>query len=400
MAEIALNQALRDWEIPKAELAQGVRVSPATISLICNHDRWPTKPPALRLQKDMERWLKERLSQDDIYPTDAEMKGLWKEVAASRQSEDQPGEESPDQSERKEMLPRKASLTNEAKKHFRLIRSPFGDVETDAQMYLGSEYRQHREKVLSVMRSGGMLAVVGQSGSGKTTLFEDCEEYARNHHPSLVLIKPPIIGRGEKKEDGSPMRAAELMRLVVRKVDPKTKPKYKLFDLYEQLVDILSARSEQQFCLYLDDAHRVQDLTVFRDFYNLKAGRKRLLSIVMFGQLRLGQRLDVFDPEAVHVTQHCEVQYLRPLDQPGLRDYLACRFSAINVDVSTVLADDAYQAIIDKLARLTKDEGRQATKINQAYPQAVGNLVTKAMNACADPRMPEPLVTAEIIREV
>jgi type II secretory pathway predicted ATPase ExeA len=400
VAEIALNRRLRDWEISKDELAQGIGLSRSAVSLICNRDRWPAKRPALLLQKDIEHWLRERLGQDDIHPTEREIKGLWKEVAASRQSKDQPEAEASDQSEEIEVLPKKERLSPEAMKHFRLFTSPFGDVDKDEQMYLGPEYRQHRERILSVMRSGGMLAIVGQSGSGKTTLFEDCEEYARAHYPNVVLIKPPIIGRAETKEKGSPLRAAELMRLIVTHIDEDARPKHKLFDLYKQLTDMLSARPDQQFCLYVDDAHRVSDLTVFRDFYNIKAGRKRLLSIVMFGQLRLGNRLDVYNPDAVHVTQHCEVVYLRPLNEDGLRAYLNVRFAAAGADVTKVLAEDTYKAIIEKLSRLEKDAGRTPVRIGQAYPLAVGNVLTLAMNACVDPDLPSELVTAEIIGEV
>jgi type II secretory pathway predicted ATPase ExeA len=408
MSEIALNQALRDWGVTKDELAQGVGISRPSASLICNRNRWPRKRDPEALREDITRWLKDRLSQDDIYPPEAELKGLWKEVAASRQSQDQPEAEAPDQSESKEMLPRKASLTNEAKKHFRLIRSPFGDVETEADMFLSGSVRYSREFVLEKVRNGGFGAIVGESGAGKTTLMEEVEEYLLSNGHSATLIRPKICGMDTDSSKGSPLKARSILLTIMDAVAPDAPRPSDLPRLTAAVERALIARmsgegdAKHRFCLVIDDAHRLSGPTLnhLKDFYELKAGRTRLLGIVLLGQLRLGSRLDPHNPEVHQITQRCEVLYLPPLGA-DLEGYLERRYAAVGVAVDKVLAPDAYAAIRAKLAgRTTDGSTRKQVSIDLTYPLAVNNLLTAAMNEAANPKMPSPLVTAEIIREV
>jgi type II secretory pathway predicted ATPase ExeA len=404
MSEIALNQALRDWGVTKDELAQGVGISRPSASLICNRNRWPRKRDPEALREDITRWLKERLSQDDIYPPEAELKGLWKEAAASLQSEDQPGAEAHDSFKRKEMLPRKASLTNEAKKHFRLIRPPFGDVETEADMFLSGNVRYSREFVLEKIRNGGFGAIVGESGSGKTTLMEEVEEYLSDSQAAATLIRPMICGMDTGKDKGSPLKARSILLTILDAVAPDAKRPADLPRLTETVRRVLAERREgdRRFCLVIDDAHRLSGPTLnhLKDVYELKLGRTRLLGIVLLGQLRLGSRLDPHNPEVHQITQRCEVHYLPPLGA-DLEGYLERRYAAVGVAVDKVLAPDAYAAIRAKLAgRTTDGSTRKQVSIDLTYPLAVNNLLTAAMNSAADPRLPSPLVTAEIIREV
>lgn len=92
------------------------------------------------------------------------------------------------------------------------------------------------------------------------------------------------------------------------------------------------------------------------------------------------------------VVQRCDVVTLPPLrDVPG---YLRHRFRCAGIDAASVFEDDALDELRQRL--IVSRGGKAGTDL--AYPLAVANLATRAMNLAAS--IGEPLVTADVVRQV
>ena len=74
------------------------------------------------------------------------------------------------------MLLQHQALSEQAKKHFKIFRSPFAnDINTQADVYTSGPMAYVRHALWDCAQNHGFMAVVGESGSGKTTLREEFE---------------------------------------------------------------------------------------------------------------------------------------------------------------------------------------------------------------------------------
>jgi len=352
---------------------QGQAYSRSAMAQLLNHGVLPKSTP----ETDLKRQIEDFLTRQGVSP--AELATLWPTAATASTEETT--------KEHEAMLPTKEELTQTARRHFNLLRDPFGDVEDDSQMYLSPQVLDARESLLDIMKHGGFMALVGESGAGKSTLLEDCEEHIRAHALPVTLIKPPITGMDTDKDKGSPLRARSILLMILDAVAPHSRRYQELPRLTAEVIRQLSERkSDQSFCLVIDDAHRLGGHTLnhLKDFYEFKMGRKRLLGIVLMGQPKLGQRLDPHNPDVVQITQRCKVEVLPPLlDATSIKAYLDTRLKLVGMAGDSIFADDAYEAIRTKLAGVVQGAARKAVTIEQAYPLAINNTVIRAMNLTA-----------------
>jgi len=367
---------------------QGQPFSRPAMAQLINHGVFPKSTPEAELKQQIEDFL----TRQGISP--AELETLWKPVTADTPE--------PTTKEDNPMLPVKDELKQQALRHFGLLRDPFGDVEDDSQMYLSPQVLDAKESLLDVMKHGGFMALVGESGAGKSTLLEDCEEYIRAHSLPVTLIKPPITGMDIDKDKGSPLRARSILLMILDAVAPNARRYQELPRLTAEVIRQLSERkTDQSFCLVIDDAHRLGGHTLnhLKDFYEFKMGRKRLLGIVLMGQPKLGQRLDPHNPDVVQITQRCKVEVLPPLmDAMSIKAYLDTRLKLVGMSASTIFADDAYDAIRAKLAGVVHGAARKSVTIEQAYPLAINNTVIRAINLVA--KVMDDKVDAQAIKGV
>lgn len=361
----------------------------AAMSQLINHRKFPRSTPEEEVRQQIEKYLTDRGVTPD------ELKGLWTAGGAADQGEETTSQED------KDMLPPKASVTNAVKKHFKIMKAPFGDVETDPDMFMSGSVRYSREFMLDKVRNGGFGAIIGESGSGKSTLVEDVEEYIANNGETARLIRPMICGMDTDSGKGSPLKARSILLTIMDAVAPNAPRPSDLPRLTAAVQRALADRhGERRFCLIIDDAHRLSGPTLahLKDFYELKVGRKRLLGIVLMGQLPLGTRLDPHNPEVVQITQRCETHYLPPLGA-DLEAYIERRLTAVGASAAAIFAPDAYAAIRARLtAKATEGNGsRKLVNVDVTYPLAVNNLCLKAMSLAAE--LGAPLVTADVVRE-
>ena len=87
-----------------------------------------------------------------------------------------------------------------------------------------------------------------------------------------------------------------------------------------------------------------------------------------------------------------EIVELLPLDD-ALRAYLECRATAAGRDLDSVIEPAAVQQLRARLTRKTN-----TGVVSMAYPLAVNNMLTRAMNLAAE--IGAPLVTLDVIKAI
>lgn len=396
-----LRETLSRHNVPINELARaltqrgghraGQPFGPAALSRLINHGEYPRATPKEEIQQQIKKYLEGR----GVSPDELEV--LWTEAATAAHSD----QAQPTHKEKATpMLPRKATLSPQARKHFKLMANPLGDVERDEDMVLTPDLRYAREALMGAARNGGFVALCGESGSGKTTLWEECEEQIRRNSYPVTVIRPPIIGMDIESSKGTPLRARNILDFLMDTIDPGAKRQRSISWFTLTVQQALAARHAEgrRFVIVIDDAHRLHKATMnhLKDFYEIKSGRARLLSIVLMGQLPLAQRLDPLNPEVIQITQRCELLMLRPLGD-NLRAYLESRLAAAGLEYGAIFSADALDAIRERLSTQS-GSGRKQVILDQTYPLAVNNLVIGAINLAAE--LGAPQVSADVVREV
>ncbi len=281
-------------------------------------------------------------------------------------------------------------LSQKAKQSFNLGRDPFTeDVQNTGDVFLSSEQRYIRETLHQTAKFGGFLAIVGESGSGKSTLRRDLIERVRTGSDNISIIQPQTI-------DKTRLTAGSICDAIIEDISTE-RPKRTLEAKARQVQRLLagSSRAGNSHCLIIEEAHdiTVPVLKYLKRFWELEDGFKKLLSIILVGQLELKLKLDIHQNwDAREVIRRIEVAELRPLDE-AIRPYLDLKFKRIGA--ANPLSDDAYQSILERLT--ISQRGSNQMK-SMAYPLIVNGLITNALNAAAELGL--DAIDANVIQEV
>jgi len=293
------------------------------------------------------------------------------------------------------MLPLKAVLTPQCRRHFKLFTNPFdGPVTSDEQMFTGAEFAYVREAAWQCAQTGGFVAVVGESGAGKTTMLEDLEARLALDARSTVVIKPSVVGM-EVSDRGMSIRSADILHAIIATLDAEAP--------VPQTVQARTLRARKmlaagvaignQYLLVVEEGHSMPDATLkhLKRLHELRDGRRPLMGILLLAQPELKRRLadGLRDGTLREVAQRCEVVELLPLDA-DLQAFLDCRAKAAGVELGKVIDDGGIEALRSRLTRRT-DRGA----VSMCYPLAVCNLVTRALNTAAE--LGVPVVTRDVV---
>jgi type II secretory pathway predicted ATPase ExeA len=283
-------------------------------------------------------------------------------------------------------------LSAAAKKHFQIFKDPFiDDVQKSEDVFLSTEQRYIREAMYTTAKHGGFLAIVGESGSGKTTLRRDLLDRIGRESLQIVPIQPRVIDKGR-------LTAGLICEAIIRDLSQQ-KPRQTLEGKARQVEEILigSSRAGNAHVLLIEEAHdlTVQTLKYLKRFWELEDGFKKLLSIILVGQPELKGMLDErMNYEAREVIRRCEIAELLPLNG-NLEEYLALKLNRIGKKLPEVFDKTAFDAIRTRLTVLRRGG---ANADSMLYPLVVNNLVTKAMNLCAEIRADK--INADVIKEI
>jgi len=382
-------------------IAQGTGLSRASINLALNRGYMPKDQASFKraieemLQRDQRamKWLIERgLKVSDIWTSlGKEMRNAmplgmgFKMVSTKRQKAVVPGD--PEQltiSWEVEMI------SQEAMKHFKVFRNPFiDDIQKDSDIYMSEDHRYIEAAMLDAARHGGFLAVIGEVGSGKSVMRRKVVEQLRKDG-DVIVIFPQMI-------DKTRVNAASICDAIVMDLSEQ-KPRMKLEQKTRQVHQLLLERAKQGFraVLIIEEAHDLHTSTLkyLKRFYELEDGYRKLLGIVLIGQVELKHLFN----ETTHIEMREVIRRIQVAEIRGLngniKQYLAMKFKRIGAKVEDIFTDGALESLARRLT--TKD--RQNKVISHAYPLIVNNYTAKAMNEAYE--IGEKKVTEDVIMKI
>jgi type II secretory pathway predicted ATPase ExeA len=277
-------------------------------------------------------------------------------------------------------------LSPNARKKFNLFRDPFNDdVNSAEDIFMAADQRYIREAMFTTAKHGGLLAVVAESGGGKSVLRRDLiDRIQRDSHP-ITVIFPQVVDKGR-------MTAGSICEAIIKDLQPGAKVPQSLEAKARLVTDALKASSSagNSHVILIEEAHdlTIQCMKYLKRFWEIEDGFRKLLSIILVGQPELKGKLDERRyPEAREFIRRCEVAELMPLDR-NLEAYLAFKFKRTGKEVAEIIDAEAYDAMRELLQR----------KRLGSYPLIINNLVTKALNLCAE--IGEEKIGAEMIRSL
>jgi len=303
-----------------------------------------------------------------------------------------------------EMLLRKQTLSDAARRKFGIFRDPFEDPTEAREVYLSRDIRYVREALWQVAAGNTkFLALIGESGSGKSTLREELEERLRLENRPVRLIQPYVLAMEDSDRKGQYLRSDHIAEAILHAVasgeSPRRSPEARFRQVHEAL--IASSRVGVQHLLVIEEAHGlpIPTLKHLKRFLELKDGMRRLLSVLLIGQPELRDKLDERRASVREVAQRCQIVGLPPLDA-NLGEYLAHRFTAAGLDLAAVVEPAAIDALMQALTirQRTGAGPNEIAVISLTHPLVANNLLTAAINQAAT--LGAPRVTAELVRAV
>lgn len=389
---LKLKQVLIDKGVSLRQLAQMMKVSPATVSQLVNHNQ------RVKQWADFEENLSKALQCVGIF----EPLATLLEVETTGESlATEPVVSVPkttDEIKDEIMLLAKQALFPATKKHFGLFRDPFAeDIRSAEDVFTSADVRYVREALFQTAKHGGFMAVVGESGAGKSTLRRDLIDRINQENAPIQVIEPYIIAMEDNDVKGKTLKAAHIAEAIISTLSPlenvKRSPEARFRQLHRVLKE--SVKSGYSNVLIIEEAHAlpIPTLKHLKRFFELEDGFKKLLSIVLVGQPELKLKLSERNTEVREVVQRCEIVELAPLDAE-LERFVEHKLERVGKQVSDIFEEDAFLAVRQRLVAVNRQ--KQSTSL--LYPLAVGNLLTAAMNLAESLGIPK--VNGQVVMNV
>lgn len=383
---MSIKELLLDCAPSHRKLAEELGISPAALSQLLNHGALPKK-----------RWPEIRAAMLSLAV--ARGKAESEMEAALKELEQQPVSAPEEKAEQEEdpMILRKQTLTMQARQTFGLVRNPFADPETSADVFMSPDIRFARETLYQAATGSGFLALVGESGSGKSTLKDELITRIHDENLPVIIIEPYTLAMAASESQGKPLRSSHIAEAIISTVQPGARIPSSPEMRFRRLHEILKAShtAGMRHCLIIEEAHDLHRHTLksLKRFHELKDGLARLLSIILIGQTELEKKLRVTDASVREVVQRCDVIHLAAIADPGA--YLRHRFGHAGADFDTAFSPDAIEEI---RANLTVSPDSRGDGVYMGYPLMIANLATAALNLAAS--VGEKQVTADVVRMV
>ncbi|EMD4661704.1 AAA family ATPase [Salmonella enterica] len=389
---LLLKQQLQHLQIDQKEVAVMLGISKAAMAQLVNHGQWPR-----RKTEQLRKRITELLQAHNVDTTHS-FDEVRQQTTAVTQVQQTTEEDS--------MLLKKQTLSQKAKKAFKLFTNPFDDtaIQSAADMFITSDIRYVREALFQTAVHGGMLALWGESGSGKSTLRRDLIDRLHRESAGTVVIEPYVLAMEDNDRTGKTLKSASIAEAILRAVAPGERPKQSPEARFAQVHQALKDSAESSKCghvLIIEEAHSlpVPTLKHLKRFLELEHGFKRLLSIILIGQQELRDKLSERTASVREVVQRCEMVRLEPLED-DLEAFLAFKFDRAGRKVSEFIDESGIQAIRDKMTvKVGKNpDTRKDVFASNLYPLAIGNLMIAAINEAA--AIGVPVVNGDVIKNI
>jgi type II secretory pathway predicted ATPase ExeA len=148
----------------------------------------------------------------------------------------------------------------------------------------------------------------------------------------------------------------------------------------------------------IEEAHdlNISTLKYLKRFWEMEDGFKKLLSIVLIGQIELKSKLDESKNwEAREVIRRMGILEIEPLGSGAdIAAYLDIKFGRLGKDRSRIINNGGCEALAAKLRRQT----RNGVVYSVAFPLLINNWCRRAMNTAAE--LGANLVDAEVVNSL
>ncbi len=222
--------------------------------------------------------------------------------------------ESDPSSDRTAATPDSRSLSYLA--HFGLAEAPFGLTPDTDFFFASPPHQEALNTLLYALENGeGFIKIVGEVGTGKTLLCRTLLASLPAHCRAVYLPNPAL------ESDGILFAVAEEMGLKLTGAESH-------YHVHKAILSRLIALARQQLhvVLIVDEAQAIPlaSLEAIRLLSNLETEKRKLLTIVLFGQPELDERLDAVPQLKTRISFH---DRLRPLTRAELPRYLDHRLA-------------------------------------------------------------------------
>lgn len=282
-------------------------------------------------------------------------------------------------------------LNIKALKKFGLTHDVFmGDIEKASDVYLNADSRFAVEFLVQTAKTGGMVALIGDSGSGKTTIRRYALDRMQEEGQKVKIIQPKSI-------DKARLSTGSICDAIILDTSSES-PKRSLEAKARQIERILTNSSRAGFShvLMIEEAHdlTIPTLKYLKRFWELEDGFKKLLSIILIGQIELNSKLDESkNYEAREIIRRMEKLHLEPFDNwQDIANYLDIKFSRLGKKRADIITDEACKALSDRLRRQT----RAGEVYSVAFPIIINKWTRDAMNSAYELKVDK--VDADIVR--
>lgn len=207
--------------------------------------------------------------------------------------------------------------------HFGLAEAPFGLTPDTDFFFASPPHREALDTLLYALESGeGFIKIVGAVGTGKTLLCRTLLASLPKRCRALYLPNPALDPAG-------------ILFAVAEELGLKLTGKESYYRVHKAIQSklIALARRGTRVVLMLDEAQAIslESLETVRLLSNLETEKRKLLTIVLFGQPELDARLQAIPQLKTRISFH---DRLRPLERDELVAYLSHRMARAGSDLA------------------------------------------------------------------
>ncbi|HEY9098410.1 MAG TPA: AAA family ATPase [Thiobacillus sp.] len=200
--------------------------------------------------------------------------------------------------------------------HFGLNEAPFGLTPDTDFFYASPPHQEALNTLLYALESGeGFIKVVGAVGTGKTLLCRTLLSRLPAHIHAVYLPNPALDPAG-------------MLFAVAEELGFKLSGKEGIFRVHKaiQLRLLYLAKRNIHVVMVVDEAQAISldSLESVRLLSNLETEKRKLLTIILFGQPELDDQLESIPQLKTRISFH---DRLRPLNRDELPAYLAHRLT-------------------------------------------------------------------------
>ncbi len=200
--------------------------------------------------------------------------------------------------------------------HFGLNEAPFGLTPDTDFFYASPPHQEALNTLLYALESGeGFIKIVGAVGTGKTLLCRTLLSRLPAHIHAVYLPNPALDPAG-------------MLFAVAEELGFKLSGKEGIFRIHKaiQLRLLYLAKRNIHVVMVVDEAQAISldSLESIRLLSNLETEKRKLLTIILFGQPELDDQLESIPQLKTRISFH---DRLRPLNRDELPAYLAHRLT-------------------------------------------------------------------------